>query len=828
MKNVSLLFICLLLAGSVTAQKIPGAGPSIGRLYGKVVDASTKQPIAYASASAWLILPNGRDSLLGGGLTLENGDFNITGLPMGTFKVKISYMGNKEVVKTARLAAPNAISIDLGNLAMSPDAQMLSTVDVRADKATTSISLEKRVFNVEKNITATGGTAEDVLKNVPSVTVDMDGIAKLRDKDATIYVDGKPTLLSLNQIPSDQIESVEVISNPSAKYEAATMGGIVNIVLKKNRKPGFSGIANIGVGTQDRYNGMLNLNANLGKWNISAFYNLNASKAVTNAYVYRSNLEAGTSTVLDYFNQQSDVVYDNAFQSGRLNIDYALDNRNALSLSGTVSGGRFNIPVVQSYEYLSSERLRTGFGIRNTYSGNDFARNNVEAQWKKQFATPGKSLTTLLNYAWGTTSNAGNWNTSGFDAGGEMLPGFPELADIQGSGKNEQWVFQMDYVRPVNDSSKLEMGVRSFFSSRDQGYFFSDYDYATSAYLLNDLLSQDTRITENIQAAYVSYTGRWKYGIDYQAGVRFETSGMTGISRLEGTSDFGYQYPGSTARDVLRSLFPSLHVSKKLDERTELGLNFSRKIQRPNPRQLTPGVQANDKQNIQLGNPNLQPEFVNLAELNFNRIFGAHNWLSTMYVSNETNTLKPLTLPSEDDPTILITTFVNGKNELNYGLDNTLKLAFSKNLELMLNANVFHFNVAVDTFSNSGWTANAKAGVSYKLPAGFSFQLNGAFEGNRPNPQGTRQGVAFMDVAVKKTLFRNAANLVFSVNDVFDSRRNITILEQPTFYQEAMRRRDSRFFKVALQFAFGNADGLASRKGNKKQQVEEIPDFSGN
>jgi outer membrane receptor protein involved in Fe transport len=276
---------------------------------------------------------------------------------------------------------------------------------------------------------------------------------------------------------------------------------------------------------------------------------------------------------------------------------------------------------------------------------------------------------------------------------------------------------------------------------------------------------------------------------------------------------------------LLRSFFPALYLSKKLDGLTEIGVNFSRKIQRPNPRQLTPGIQANDKQNIQIGNPNLQPEFINLAELNFNKIFGAHNWLSTVYISNETNSLKPLIRPSDTDPAVLVTRFVNGDNELTYGLDNTLRLAFSKNLDVMLNANVFKFQVKVDTFTNQGWAMNGKASISYRLPAGFSFQATGAYEGNRPNPQGDRKGIASMDVAVKKSFFKNAANLVFSVNDVFDSRRDITVFSQPTFFQETMRRRDARFFKLSLQIAFGKADALAFKKGNKKPEVEDGGDY---
>lgn len=828
MKKI-ILFAIVLMSATLVAQKpISGSGTpmNIGRLYGKVMDPAQKLPVAYASITVLRPVTGGKDSIIGGALTLENGDFNITGLPMGDLTLKVSFVGYQDLSKTVKISPPNNLEQDLGNLLLVVDAQVLNTVEISAEKVSTMMSLEKRVFNVDKNITAAGGTAEDVLKNVPSVTVDMDGTAKLRDRATTIYVDGKPTLMALTQIPSDQIESIEVISNPSAKYEASTTGGIVNIVLKKNRKPGYNGVLGLGIGTQDRYNGMLNLNANQGKFNISGFYNINSSKVPTTGYVYRTNLD-NEGSVLNYFNQNTTPVFENVFQNGRLSLDYNLDNRNILSLAGTVTSGKFNIMTNQSYEFLSADNELITYGSRVTSPKNDFTNNSVEAQWKKTFAKKDQSLTALANYGWGSSSNIASWTTTGFDSNGQVLPEYPELVDITGGNTSQQGVFQLDYVNPINDSTKVEMGVRSFWSGRDQQFFYAPYSYETNTFVQEDQYSQDSRITESINAAYVTYSGQLKNQVRYQAGLRFEQSSMTGITNLENTEDFGYAYPKATGTDLLRSLFPSLYISKKINAATEVGINFSRKIQRPNMWQLMPGIRANDKQNIMIGNPDLEPEFVNLAELSYNKIFASHNWLSTLYLSNETNTLKPLITPSEADSSVLITSFVNGTNELKYGLDNTLKLAFGKNLELMLNANIFNFKVTVANFTNSGWTGNGKVNLTYRLPADFSVQVNGAYEGNRPMPQGDRQSIAYADFAIKKSFFNNAANVTFSINDVFNSRKDITIFTQPTYVQEVMRRRETRYFKLTLQVPFGKVDAnlFKNMKNNKRPEGQEQPEF---
>ena len=830
MKKIFISFALLLVAMTAAFAQMPkGAAMNIGRLYGKVVETAGKPPIAYASVT---VLKNvgGRDSLIGGALTEENGDFNITGLPMGPLTVKVSFVGYKDFTKIVKIMPPNDVEQDLGDIKLASDAKVLSEFEVKAEKVSTQISLEKKVYNVEKNITATGGTAEDVLKSVPSVSVDVDGNAKLRDRGTTIYVDGKPTLMSLAQIPSDQIESVEVISNPSAKYEASTTGGIVNIVLKKNRKPGYNGMIGLGVGSQGRYNGMLNLNAHEGKFNFTGFYNLNSSNNPSVGYVNLINKNPVDGSVINNFNQNTGITLDNLFQIGRLGVDYAINNRNTLSLTGTMVAGKFNINVDQTYQFTSPTNEKLSSGTRQLAPQNDFKNKNVELAWKKTFAKKDESLTVLGNYSSGSFSNVADWTTTGYDKTGQLLANNPELVKINGGNVNQQAVFQVDFVNPINDSSKLEMGLRSFWSGKDQNYFFNEYSYDKKAYLANDTLSQDFRIDENINAAYLTYSSRWKYQINYQIGLRFEQSSLSGISHLATVSDFGYDYPKGSGKDLMRSFFPALYLSKKIDPKTEIGLNFSRKIQRPNFRQLMPGVQAADKQNIQIGNPNLQPEFINLAELNYNKIFGSNNWISTLYLANETNTLKPLTYTSTDDPSVKITKFVNGTNELMYGLDNTLKLSFGKNLELMLNANVFNFTVNVDTFSSTGWTWTSKANLTYKFPANISMQINGGYDADRPAPQGTRKGVAFADFAVKKSFFNNAANVTFSINDMFNSRKDISILDQPSYYQETMRRRDTRFYKISLQIPFGKADASMFKKmkdAKKQGGQQEQPDFGG-
>ena len=831
-----LIALSFLFTALITYAQMPGGMPAgggkmpsmSGRVYGKIVDATTKQPIEFASVIA--LRPMGkRDSMLGGGLTLQNGEFNIDNVPLGGIKVKVSFLGFKDFVKqNVMIMPPDNMEVDLGDIELQSDSKILSTVDVTAQKSSMQLSLDKKVFNVDKNITATGGTAEDVLKNVPSVTVDGDGNAKLRNNNTTIYVDGRPTMLSMNQIAADQIESVEVITNPSAKFEASTTGGIINIITKKNKKPGYNGFIGLSIGTGNRYNATANLNVKEGRTNVTGFYTLNSSKNPTNGYSNRTNYDS-TGAVSNYYNQKTKTSFDNLFQVGRLSLDYQISNRNTLTVAGTYVNGQFNIKSDVEDVFLNPSKVALNRGMRSVRPINEFKNYGLQAIWKKTFAKKGKELTTDFNVNFGNSVNEATWLTTAniLNPDGSVASTGTLKNVINGGNKGQQFTFQMDYTNPINDSTKIEMGVRSFANLRTQDYYF--YTNINDKLELDRTISQNTDIDDIINAAYVTYSSRLK-GISYQAGVRFEQSKFDGNSLLDNTK-FGYSYPGG-GKDILKSFFPSLYLSKKLDKTSEIQVNFSRKIQRPNFMQLMPIIQNTDRQNIRIGNPKLQPEFVNLSELNYNKLFGSHNWLISLYYMLETNTIKPFTSPSTTDPSVLITTFINAKNETRFGLDNTLKLALAKNLDFTTNFNLFNFNVSSTDVSRNSWSYNGKGNINWKLPKklkDFSLQLNGNYESDQITLQGERKANAFMDFAVKYTFMR-ISSLTFAVNDVFNSRKEISYLNQSSFYQESMRRRDLRYFKLSLQMPFGKMDASIFRKAKdakRQQNSGQEMDFGG-
>lgn len=305
MKKITALLLLMttipaLAQGPPAGNNIKALAGLRGRIYGKLVDASTGKPVEFAAVA---VLWFNKDSVIGGALAQENGDFSIENLPgMGTFRLRAIQVGYKTLEMRFQIQPPSKLDQDLGNLEMQTDEKMLQEVEVVTEKNTVVMSIDKRTYNVDKDLSVKGGTAADALKNVPGVTVDGEGNAQLRSQPPMIFVDGRPTNLTLQQIPADQIDRIEVITNPSVKFDAAATGGILNIVMKKNLKPGYNGMLMGYAGTGDRYGGMASVNVKEGRLNLSTMLSYNQAINLTKGYTRRTQLDSGDIT--GYFNQE--------------------------------------------------------------------------------------------------------------------------------------------------------------------------------------------------------------------------------------------------------------------------------------------------------------------------------------------------------------------------------------------------------------------------------------------------------------------------------------------------------------------------------------------
>ncbi len=812
--NLLLLF---LLPGFVALAQMPGAAggkmkmPSIGRIYGKVIDSKTKQAVEFASVALF----NQKDSAIAGALTRPNGDFSLDNLPFGMFTLRIRFIGYKAYEQKVMIN-PQNIEKDLGDIKIEPDAAVLKEIEVSSEKATMTMSIDRKVYNVDKDLSVTGGTGLDALKNIPSVNVDADGAVTLRNSSVQIFIDGRPTTLTMEQIPADQIDRIEVITNPSVKFDANTTGGILNVVLKKNSKPGYNGMIQAGVGTNDRYNAMANINIKEQPFNFSLTYSFNTGRNVNNGFTTRTNIT--NPAPVKYFDQKNLTYMTHGMNMARASVDYYINNRSTITVGGNFTKGLHKTADFQNFTSLDSNYAFVSGGGRLNENNGYFDNYTGQITYRKTFPKPQKELTVDASYNYGKTTGGYLFTTY------NSLPGFtepgPEIEKNDADGNSHLGTFQVDFANPLNDSSKIEFGIKSTYKQSRNTNITSDFSYTFNDYIYDSVLSNDYLIDDLVNAAYVNYMTRVRK-INIQAGLRFEQSYYKGSVLNKPNQDFYYNYP-SKSSDIFKSIFPGLYFSRKIGEANEVQLNFSRKINRPNFFQMMPFVMFADRYNYRIGNPSLAPEFVNMAELNYNFVKKNINFLTSVYGKYTEDVITNVAYQSPTDPTVLVNTFMNGDNSYSYGWENTLKLTLLKNLNITGNISAYYLNINYSTgtgatLNNDGYSWEGKMTVAYKFPLDITFQANGGYDAPKPLAQGRTLEMYYMDLSLNKS-FKQRLTFGLSLNDVFNSKRRGSHYDTPDYIQDLSRRRESRFLKFNVTWMFGKMDASVFKRKNQNKK----------
>ncbi len=862
MKKILLLFTIIIISFSLYAQTPQNAGmnsgmqtpKNIGRVYGKLIDENEK-PMSGASV---IIMESRMDTatkkmkqvLLKGVITENNGDFNFDELPvMANLQLKISNSGYKATdvnvsflpkrEKGAAPVSPGAMpsfNKDLGNIKLTVDAKQLQNVTVAVASPGIRLSADKKIFNVEKNIMSAGGTGVDVMRNVPSVNVDIDGNVTVRNSAPQLLVDGRPTTLSLDQIPADAIESVEVITNPSAKYDASGGGaGILNIVLKKNKKTGYNGNVRAGIDKRGALNGGFDFSTRQNKINIFASINGNQNKGRTTGTTDRINLLDVPQTTISQNNYNRTT---GGFLFGKLGLDYFITNRTTLSLTGIKVHGEFNPNehIDISTDSLYNNAKITSLSQRSTTGTRQFNGQGLVFGFKQLFPKEGQELTIDANYFGGKMDN-NSLITSNYFSGSGSTVSNTELQKTIGGGTDKNFVIQSDFVKPLSKITKLETGVRAAIRSRinlNDNYL---YDASVNDYVIIPSATSDYKNTDNVYAGYVTLSSSIK-DFSYKLGVRAESSDYTGTLTNTG-EQFKNAYP--------ISLFPSAFLSQKLGNKQEIQLSYSRRINRPNFFKLIPFTDYSDKLNITKGNPDLQPEFTQSLELSYLKTFKGNNTILSSIYYKHTNNLITRYLTQDINPITgnedLLNTYINANSSYATGAEITSQNYLSKWWDISTNLNIYNSKVNTDNISATSqgalWSWFGKFNSNFKLPSNFAIQLTTTYQSktNLPvnnNPamggppmmqsQSSSQGYISsswgMDLAFKKSFLKNnAASVSLSINDIFKTRINSQYSSSDYFIQTYSRLRDPQMLRLNLSYRFGNVDAsLFKRKSSKGEQ----------
>lgn len=771
------------------------------------------------------------DTVVGGMLTRKSGEFSLENLPvMGKFTLTVTAIGYQPFELALAFDRRKGTDQDVGNLKLEQDAELLEAVTVSAEKPLMQMGIDRKIFNVDKNISSAGGTAVDVMRNIPALNVDIDGNVTLRNSAPQIFVDGRPTTLTLEQIPSDAIESVEMITNPSAKFDASTgQSGILNIVLKKNRKVGYNGGIRAGVDSRGRLNAGGDINVRQGKVNFFASAFLNQRKSKNWGETDRVNLtdDPHTSTF-----QRNDGTSSGNFGFTRFGVDFFANNRNTFSLTQSIMGGNFKSDNLNNLLYRTEGLPELESQYRNTLSDRKFRNYTTTIGYKHIFPQAGRELTADVNYSRSPNSGFSDIYIRSFSDLEQQNPKFPEqLQRITNGGNNEYIVAQADYVHPINDKMKWETGLRSQTrtSSSNQRNFLNSVSRPS--------LDNDFEYTDNVYAAYGIFSQKVNDGFSYQVGLRAESSNYKG----EQLGKAAYQ------NDFPLSLFPSIFLTKNIGKSQDLQLNYSRKINRPNFFQLMPNTDFSDTLNLQTGNPDLRPEFTHSLELSYQKIYGERNnsFLINLFGKYTTDLIaRYQSLEAIGDTSAFVSTWVNASTAYASGVELIFRNKLTDWWELNFNTNIYYSKIngsnVVPDLENERTSSFSKINNTFKIDKTWSVQLSGDYQsrsalpvstsnsggggggGYRGGPPSTSQGYIDanygIDIGVRKDfkIRKNQASLTLSVNDLLASRRYSVHSASTLFLQDEWRRRDARMVRVGFSYRFGKFDASLFKRRNTR------------
>jgi outer membrane receptor protein involved in Fe transport len=859
-----LMFLSFQVYGQIPGGGRPGGGQNMnmGRFYGRIVDGKSNKSID--AASVQLIqskmdsaTKKRKDVVVSGQLTKANGDFSLENLPvMGQFKLKVTAIGFLPLEQAVKFDLNmnggdfskmlNNIDVDLGNIKLEVDAKQLDEVKVVGTKPFMQMGVDRKVFNVEKNLVSTGQTASEMMRNIPGVDVDIDGNVTLRNASPTIFVDGRPTNLTLDQIPSDAIQSVELITNPSAKFDASGgMSGIINIILKKNRKAGYNGNIRAGIDSRAMPNIGGDLNVKQGKVNFFASSMYNRRKSIGEGQSLREEFFASPSISYDQSNKPISTGF---FNFNRAGLDFFADNRNTFTISGSYVQGQFDNSDKLSIQTdtLYPTGIKSIFSDRNTSSSFNFNNIGGALGYKHLFRKKGMELTADLNYNNSINKSNGGFQTQYFDINKSPKGDLIDQTQ-QGKGSNSFYTFQTDFTNPLGDKAKLELGLRAAirdFQSENLNFI---YNLALNQYIPITSINANYKFNDKVFAGYGTYSNTLGKKTNYQLGLRIENSTYTGTLLTNGNT-FGNSYP--------LSLFPSLNFTHQIDQSQDIQFSYARKINRPNFFQILPFVDYTDSLNISRGNPDLIPEFTNSLELNYQKSFKkSHSIFISAYFKQTDNLItryqikEESTTPGKD---ILINTFINANSSRAYGLEFTSRNPVTKWLEFTTNLNFFNSsinssNLQVD-LNNSLWSFFGKVNANIKLPANFTLQLAGDYRSKTILPQsssggggGGRGGMGGMgggggwggfvqtsaqgyiepnygiEFALRKEFLKDKkGSLTLSMNDVFKTKVFGSYSESPFFTQTNSRRRDWQVLRLNFNYRFGKVDASIFKRKNTR------------
>lgn len=793
-----------------------------GKIVGTVMDAETDQPVEFANVA---LVDPATQKPIDGAVCDDKGKFVIQKVAAGTYTVSISFIGYETQNIQKITVEDKRDEVNLGEVKLPASTKVLSEVVVEGQKQLIEERVDRTIYNAENDITTKGGDATDVLKRVPMLSVDLDGNVTLRgSQNIKVLINNKPSTImassiadALKQIPADQIKTVEVITSPSAKYDAEGSGGIINIVTKKNTLQGATLSVDAGVGLRGSN---LGLNGNyrtkkmgfsLGGWGRSMY---NVTGSFESSQLTRDTTVSPHTETLNL--QSADTRNRGLFGNYNIGWDYDIDKKN--SLAASVRLGARNNKNSQDNFFTETFGSQYRSSLRDVITDDKSNNIDVNLTYTRLYEKPQRELSFLALYSKNIRDNDIESRTKETD-GFEDFTGFKNLNDSY----NQEITLQADYQTPIGTTQIVEFGGKDIMRKA-----YSDFsrlnDSGDGVYLptTDSDFSNNLNYKQNVMAGYLAYTLNLQKGYSIKAGSRYEYTTIDAFTQTEENIEI----------PSYGVFVPSVNLSKKLEGGSTLKAAYNRRIQRPSIQFLNPNIQNSNQINISKGNPELRPEYTNNYELSYNTFIKGTSLNFTSFVRNTTGSIQRIRtrIPAEGgDPEKILTEFVNIGTEDAYGLSVFANVNIGK-LSLNAGSDVY-YNILDDNIGtkNEGWVLSGRVFGSYSLNKGWGIQFFGFMRGKQVQLQGSQGGFGFYNLGVKKDLANKRGSVGLGLENFVTNNFKIrSELYSPTIDQKSLTVLHNMSFRVNFSYRIGKMSMDAPRpRRSKSINNDDLKDGGG-
>ncbi|MES2332737.1 MAG: TonB-dependent receptor [Bacteroidota bacterium] len=784
-KITAVLVSCFLLFSAAAQQ----TGSTI---LGVIADKASKSPIEFANVE---LLNNSDSSLIKGAITDNKGKFNFDQVKPGHYLLRYSFIGYE---KTVIAVAVDKARINIGTLQIALVVNPVNNVTVTSTRSLLNTSIDRKSYDVTKDIMAQSGTASDVLKNIPSVEVDIEGNVSLRGSgDVMILINGRtsPLLVKMNkaevlqQFPANTIERIEVITNPSARYKPDGTSGIINIVLKKNIKGGWNGTVTGNAGNRDRYNTSATLNYKPGKLNVFGNYGIRKDDRLRSNTISREYFNPATNALTGYYTENGNATTRPLTHLATLGFTYAPDKNSSFGLSGNYSNRDQEMNQVNTKIFSDKNHNYTSYFDRIRLMPNNEKEKDATAFWEHNFPGEDHMLRVEFNVA-SSKENEYNYYRNVYH-----FPGTNTTLDknqiYQG---DDQQQLTIDYSHTISESAKLEAGYSGSFNQQDFNFYNEYYDFSSTKFVVDKARTNQFLFNQAIHALYGTYQKNYeKFG--YSLGLRLEESIIKGYQVTRDT----------TIKNDYLKIYPTLHLAYEINEKAQWQLNYSRRVHRPEGDEINPFPEYQDPYNVRAGNAKLLPEIIHSVEFGYKWQNKAFSFVPSLYYRYKQNGFTQVTVPVNDS--VLLTTQQNLSNDQSAGLELIFSAKAGGFFSSNLSANVFYNQINAD---NLGYF-DKKTIISFSTNFNGSFtftpntmmQISANYRSARLTPQGKNYPSFVLNTGIRQDLFKKKVSVILAISDLFKSLQQESELNTPYLKQTSIGKRDAQIIYLGISYRFG-------------------------